>query len=54
LVDVSGQYQAANRLMTLAEKIDRDDLVAKAMFAVGFSHMNDAELQQTQDLCRAP
>jgi class 3 adenylate cyclase/DNA-binding SARP family transcriptional activator len=52
LVDVSGQYQAANQAMALAETIDRDDLVAKAMFAVGFSHMNDAELRQTQNLCR--
>jgi class 3 adenylate cyclase/tetratricopeptide (TPR) repeat protein len=52
LIDVSGQDQAANQAMALAEKIDRDDLVAKAMFAIGFSRMNDAELQQTQDLCR--
>jgi tetratricopeptide (TPR) repeat protein len=52
LIDVSGQYQAANQAMALAEKIERDDLVAKAMFAVGFSRMNEAELRQTQDLCR--
>jgi class 3 adenylate cyclase/tetratricopeptide (TPR) repeat protein len=50
LVDLPGQLKAAEEAMALAEKVDRDGLVAQALFALGFAHFNDAELQAAEGL----
>jgi DNA-binding SARP family transcriptional activator len=51
LVDIAGQSDAAIEAMELAERVAVDALKAKALFAVGFSRLNNAELQASQDMC---
>jgi tetratricopeptide (TPR) repeat protein len=47
LADVAGQHEASREALALAEKLDRDDLVAKALFADGQSRTNEAKFDET-------